>query len=270
MTYPFSLATSEDEPSEAAGNDLSSSLEPNSKDFLPQSIDEIFHGKLLVLEGPEGSGRSTQMLLLAEWLEWKGFAVQTVGLKRSKLLAKDLHALTRSNDLQPLTRMLLYATDFYDQVEHQLIPALRSGFIILADRYTLTLTCRAAARGMDHPYLDNLYRYAPTPDLAIRMDLEPDLAFQRMFESKSALNLWEFGGDLHLADNIYDSFCQYQNLMRDLMRERGEPRNYNVVNAAGSVAKVNEELRGQIAECLGIQDISYKPSKKLKSIYWLS
>ena len=91
-----------------------------------------------------------------------------------------------------------------------------------------------------------------------------------MFASKSALGLWEFGGDLHLADNIYDSFCQYQNLIRQLMSERGDSRGYELLSANASVAAVNLLLRERIAPCLGIEHVEYKPSNKLKTLYELS
>ena len=98
----------------------------DSSDFLPQSLNEEFTGRLIVLEGPDGSGRSSHIKLLGEWLEWQGFAVQTMGLKRSKLLGDDLNDLGRNNELHHRTRVLLYATDFYDQIERS-IEAFSSG-----------------------------------------------------------------------------------------------------------------------------------------------
>ena len=162
-------------------------------DYLPRSLEEKRPGKLIVLEGPDGSGRSSQMALLSEWLEWQGFAVQTMA-KRSKLLASDLEQLQHNTDLQLMTRILLYATDFYDQIENVVLPSLRAGFIVLADRYTLTPICRAAVRGIDQSFLENVYRYAPEPDLNLRLSVSQGEAFHRLFNQNNAMNHWEFGG----------------------------------------------------------------------------
>ena len=104
---------------------------------LPGVNDEEFGGSLIVIEGMDGSGRSTQISLLTEWLESEGFAVETMGLRRSGLVAKDIDALLAENTITRMTLTLMYATDFYDQLEHRIIPALRSDFVVLADRYFL-------------------------------------------------------------------------------------------------------------------------------------
>src|SRR5881392_2493938 len=103
-------------------------------------------GSLVVIEGMDGSGRSTQIMLLQEWLESEGFAVQTSGLRRSNLVGRDIDELLAKNAATRLTLALMYATDFFDQVEHRILPALRSGTVVLADRFIFTLIARGVVR----------------------------------------------------------------------------------------------------------------------------
>src|SRR5580765_2172106 len=114
-------------------------------------------GSLIVIEGMDGSGRSTQIALLQEWLESEGFAVQTSGLRRSNLVGRDIDELLAKNAVTRLTLSLMYATDFFDQVEHRILPALRAGTVVLADRFIFTLIARAVVRGITLDYISGLY-----------------------------------------------------------------------------------------------------------------
>src|ERR1700731_45352 len=123
--------------------------EPPSRFYgtpLPGVKLEELSGTLFVLEGTDGSGRSTQISLLTEWLESEGFAVQTMGLRRSFLVADDIDTLLAENSVTPMTLALMYSTDFFDQLERRILPALRSGLIVLADRYIYTLIARSAVQ----------------------------------------------------------------------------------------------------------------------------
>src|ERR1700747_1234241 len=110
-------------------------------------------GSLIVIEGMDGSGRSTQIALLQEWLEAEGFALQTRGLRRSNLVGRDIDELLAKNAVTRLTLSLMYATDFFDQVEHRILPALRSGTVVLADRFIFTLIARGVVRGINRDYM---------------------------------------------------------------------------------------------------------------------
>jgi len=250
----------------AHSDDLGFSVNP---DYLPRSIESTFPGHLIVIEGPDGSGRTTQLSLLSEWLEWQGFAVKTIGIKRSQLLSKDLDELTRSNEMHLMTQVLLYATDLYDQIEHRAVPALRAGFVVLADRYTLSLQCRASLRSVATDYLDNLYAYAPTPDLCLRLEVTPETAFQRLFARKSALNHWEFGGDLNLSGNVYDSFLQYQGNMQKTLAEMGKKTGYRAIDGDPAVSQVNHALREALGRYLGVEKMDYSPSDRLRNLWEL-
>ena len=133
---------------------------------LPGVKPEELSGSLIVVEGTDGSGRSTQISLLTEWLESEGFAVETMGLRRSFLVGEDIDALLAENSVTRMTLALMYSTDFFDQLERRILPALRSGLIVLADRYIFTLIARAAVRGIGRDYLHGIYEIAlrPGPD----------------------------------------------------------------------------------------------------------
>lgn len=257
----MTAVSSEPQPDQGAASRYDAS------DYLPGSLKEDFPGKLIVLEGPDGSGRSSHIKLLGEWLEWQGFAVQTMGLKRSKLLGEDLNSLGKNNELHHRTRVLLYATDFYDQIENRIVPALRAGFIVLADRYTLTLMARATSRGLDSEYMRGLYRYAPRPDLRLRLDISPRTAFHRLFSAKQALSHFEFGGDLHLAEGVFSSFVTYQEKLRTEFQELGETMAYRTIAGERSVVEVNRELREAVGFLLGVEDLHYTPSHALRSLW---
>src|SRR5207249_3118018 len=134
-------------------------------------------GSLIVIEGMDGSGRSTQIALLQEWLESEGFAVQTSGLRRSNLVGRDIDELLAKNAATRLTLALMYATDFFDQVEHRILPALRSGTIVLADRFIFTLIARGVVRGINREYMSGLYAMALRPHLTFWLNVRPETAF---------------------------------------------------------------------------------------------
>src|SRR6202011_245609 len=134
-------------------------------------------GRLIVIEGMDGSGRSTQITLLQEWLESEGFAVQTSGLRRSNLVGRDIDELLAKNAVTRLTLALMYATDFFDQVEHRILPALRSGTVVLADRFIFTLIARGVVRGINRDYMTGLYAMALRPHLTFWLNVRPETAF---------------------------------------------------------------------------------------------
>ena len=131
-------------------------------------------GTLIVIEGMDGSGRSTQISLLQEWLESEGFAVQTSGLRRSNLVGRDIDQLLAKNAVTRLTLALMYCTDFFDQLEHRIVPALKSGAVVLADRYIFTLIARSVVRGINRDYLSGLYAMALRPHLTFWLNVRPE------------------------------------------------------------------------------------------------
>jgi len=170
-------------------------------------------GSLIVIEGMDGSGRSTQIALLQEWLESEGFAVQTSGLRRSNLVGRDIDELLAKNAATRLTLALMYATDFFDQVEHRILPALRSGTIVLADRFIFTLIARGVVRGINRDYMSGLYAMALRPHLTFWLNVRPETAFGREFKKAQAISYWEAGRDMSLSHDLYWSFIRYQTMI---------------------------------------------------------
>ena len=224
-------------------------------------------GTLIVVEGTDGSGRSTHITLLTEWLESEGFAVQSMGLRRSALVGRDIDSLLARNAVTRLTLGLMYATDFYDQLEHQVIPALRSGLIVLADRYVYTLIARAAVRGMSRDYLHGLYNLALKPDLTFWLNVDPAVAFEREFKKSPAVSYWEAGRDMSLSHNLYKSFIRYQTMVRREFEHLAHRHDFIEINGQASVPAVNAELRKRIAKLLKIRHTAYRPSAGLMPLW---
>src|SRR6201981_33987 len=171
-------------------------------------------GSLVVIEGMDGSGRSTQIALLQEWLESEGFAVQTSGLRRSNLVGRDIDELLAKNAVTRLTLALMYCTDFFDQLEHRIVPALKSGAVVLADRYIFTLIARGVVRGINRDYLSGLYAMALRPHLTFWLNVRPETAFGREFRKAQAISYWEAGRDMSLSHDLYWSFVRYQTMIK--------------------------------------------------------
>src|SRR5258707_6732053 len=165
-------------------------------------------GRLIVVEGADGSGRSAQIALLVEWLEGSGHAPVQVGLKRSTLVSEDLEQAKNGNILSRTTLSLFYATDFADQLENIILPSLRAGFIVLADRYIYTLMARDMVRGMDSAWLKNLYGIALEPDAVFYLNVAPEDLVQRSLSKNAALDYWESGMDIGLSRDMIDSFMK--------------------------------------------------------------
>lgn len=204
-------------------------------------------GKLIVVEGADGSGRSTQIARLVRWLEGSGRATVQVGLSRSTLVKEELDQAKNGNILSHTTLSLFYATDFADQLENIILPALRSGFMVLADRYIYTLMVRDLVRGMDENWLKNLYGIALVPDAVFYLNVSPEELVQRNFCKNHALDFWESGMDLGLSRDLFDSFLQYQGLVGKQYLRLQSTYGFNIVDAHRSVDEVNNELRKKIS-----------------------
>jgi len=207
-------------------------------------------GKLIVVEGADGSGRSTQIARLVQWLEGTGHATVQVGLKRSTLVSEELEQAQEGNILSRTTLSLFYATDFADQLENIILPALKAGFIVLADRYIYTLMARDMVRGMDEPWLKNLYGIAPVPDAVFYLNVPPQELVQRSFAKNAALDYWESGMDLGLSRDMFDSFMQYQTAMQKTFRRLQATYGFTIVDGLRAADAINKELRKKISAVL--------------------
>jgi dTMP kinase len=224
-------------------------------------------GTLIVIEGMDGSGRSTQIAVLQEWLESEGFAVQTIGLRRSNLVGRDIDELMAKNAVTRLTLALMYATDFFDQIEHRILPALRSGTVVLADRYIFTLIGRGVVRGINREYMSGLYAMALRPHLTFWLNVRPETAFGREFRKAQAISYWEAGRDMSLSHDLYWSFIRYQTMIKREFEVMAKKHNFIELDGEASVPAVNKLLRQRIAEQLGIRSTKYTPSSALSHLW---
>jgi dTMP kinase len=225
------------------------------------------NGTLIVIEGMDGSGRSTQIALLQEWLESEGFAVQTSGLRRSNLVGRDIDQLLAKNAVTRLTLALMYATDFFDQLEHRIIPALRSGTVVLADRFIFTLIARGVVRGINRDYLTGLYAMALRPHLTFWLNVRPETAFGREFKKAQAISYWEAGRDMSLSHDLYWSFVRYQTMIKRELEVMAKKNGFLELDGEANVPAVNKQLRQRISEQLGIRSTKYTPSSALAHLW---
>jgi dTMP kinase len=215
-------------------------------DGIPYLRGREIKGRLIVIEGPDGSGRSTQVDLIKEKLESDGHAVTTTGLKRSELIGKGILEAKQKLPLGKKTLTLFYAADFADQLEHKLIPALEAGYVVLADRYIYTLIARSTVRGISRKWSHDLFGFTIKPDLVFYLDVEPDELFHRVFQKYASLDYYESGADLGLSDELYDSFVIYQRMMAKEFKLMKKRYGLIPINANRSIAEVNADLQRRI------------------------
>jgi len=206
-------------------------------------------GKLIVLEGSDGVGRSTQIRLLRRWLEDEGYAVSDTGLTRSTLTQAGLDEAKSGHTLGPITMSLFYLADFADRLENQIIPALQAGFVVLSDRYFYSVVARDIIRGIDKTWARNLYGIALKPDIVLYMKASVPNLVARLIHGRG-LNFWESGMDLHLADNMYDSFVTYQSLLSKEFDELAREYNFVPVDADLPPQEIFESLKQPIVSLL--------------------
>ncbi len=204
-----------------------------------------YPGRLIVLEGTDGVGRSTQIAMLRRWLEEAGYAVSDTGLRRSPLTQPGLDAAKQGHTLGKLTMSLFYATDFADRLENQIIPALRAGFIVLSDRYFYSVIARDVVRGADPRWARKVYGFALKPDLVLYLRTDLGNLVSRIVHGRG-FNFWEAGMDVTRADNLYDSFVIYQSRMIEQLDQMTSEYNFVQIDASRSVLTVNEDLRKHI------------------------
>src|SRR4051795_283367 len=230
----------------ASGNGTAGRYYGRGVPYLP--IDG-YPGKLIAIEGTDGVGRSTQIQLLREWLEVRGYGVVETGWTRSTLMQPTIEIAKSSNTLNKLTFVLLYATDFADRLEKEIIPALKAGFVVLSDRYIFTALARAGVRGVDRQWLRNLYGFAIAPHMVFLLNIDVKTLIGRVLESRG-MDFWESGMDLKHGDDIYDSFRTYQQKLLKEYASMGDEFHFRTLDARRSVDRIQEELRRQVSAFL--------------------
>jgi dTMP kinase len=214
--------------------------------YLPR---EGCTGRLIVIEGTDGVGRSTQAYMLKQWLEVQGYAVQETGWTRSKLVGQAITDAKEGHSLHRLSYCLMYATDLADRLEYQIVPALRSGFLVLADRYIYTMIARGIARGADKQWLRDLFGFAAQPDQVFYLQLGVNDLVPRVLEA-GKMNYWESGLDMNYGDDLYDSFIKYQSALIEQFNIMAEEYRFTCVDARQDQQAIQRQLRREVAAYL--------------------
>ncbi len=215
----------------------------------PGAGDEETPGRLVVVEGTDGVGRSTQIAMLREWLEAEGYAVLVTGFRRSQLAATGIDRAMRGNTLDPLTLNLFYATDFWDRLEKNIVPALRSGMVALVDRYIFSIIARARVRGVSPRWLNDVFEFAVVPDVVLYLDVDVEHLVPRVLSVRQ-LDHWESGEDFLRGPDLYENFIRYQSALIDEFRELAKEHQFVTVDGRGSVGDVFEALQTEVRKAL--------------------
>ncbi len=206
-------------------------------------------GRLVVLEGTDGVGRSTQVALLHEWLEANGYAVTQTGLARSSLVGPGLSRAKQGHTLGDITLNLFYATDFADRLEKEIIPALRAGFVCLTDRYIYSMIARAVVRGVEYRWLKDLFSFAIVPDAVFYLEADLEHLVPRVLAGEG-FDYWESGMDALRGDDIYGNYRTYQTQLLAEFRKIGEEYDFIRIDANRTVHEIFLDLRQRITPVL--------------------
>ncbi|HKV41160.1 MAG TPA: thymidylate kinase [Blastocatellia bacterium] len=210
-------------------------------------LDDL-RGRLIVIEGTDGVGRSTQVSMLKPWLESNGHAVLDTGMTRSELAGKGIKQAKEGHTLGPIALTLFYSTDFADRLENEMIPALRAGFIVLTDRYIYSLIARAIVRGADPGWIKSAYGLALKPDAIFYLQATVSDLIPRVLRQPGGFDYWESGMDLHLGEDRFDSFVEYQTRMIGVFDSMAEQYGFQVIDASQSIDRIYRELQRRVGQ----------------------
>jgi dTMP kinase len=220
---------------------------------LPGIDASDLHGKLIVIEGPDAVGRSTQVTRLKAWLEHQGHAVLDTGLARSLLAGKGIQAAKKMT--------LFYATDFADRLENEIIPALRAGFVVLTDRYIFSLIARAIARGEDRLWIEKVAGFALVPHAVYYLRADVSELVKRVVLGRGAFDYWESGMDMRFGNDMFESFVRYQNKLTRALDSMVNKYGFDIVDANRPVEEIFADLQNRIAVSFG-ESLPVAPNAK--------
>lgn len=214
-------------------------------------------GKLIVVEGPDAVGRSTQIRGLKPWLEELGHAVLDTGMARSALAGKGIKEAKQGHTLGPVTMTMYYLTDFADRLENEIIPALRAGVVVLTDRYIFSVMARAIARGENRAWIEKTAGFALVPHAVFYLRAEVQHLISRVVVGRGAFDYWESGLDNGFGPNMYDSFVRYQSRLIRVFDSLAGPYGFEVIDATRPPVEVFESLKTSMSRI-------FEPQEKLK------
>jgi dTMP kinase len=223
---------------------------------VPYVTQKPLPGHLIAIEGTDGVGRSTQIELLRPWLELEGYGVSNTGWTRSPLLHETIEEAKAGHQLTVTTFSLLYAADFADRLEHEILPALQAGFVVIADRYMYTAFARNTVMGADPVWTRDLFGMALVPDLVLYLDIDVDALVPRVVQGKG-MDYWESGMHLALGTDLFDSFVRYQRRLLSEYQRLAEEFGFITIDARLPIDQVQEALRRHISELLGKGEIRH-------------
>ena len=206
------------------------------------------------MEGIDGSGKTTQLGLLAKWLSAAGHPVFMTEWNSSALVKTATKAGKKKNALTPMTFSLLHATDFADRLLYNIIPPLKAGMIVLADRYSYTAFARDAARGVDRRWVRELYSFAAKPDLAVYFRVPIDVSVDRLLARRVKLKFYEAGLDMGWSTNAVESFRIFQGKVLEEYDRLVDEYGLSVVNAVGSITEQQRVFRKLVSQHLEIEN----------------
>jgi dTMP kinase len=227
---------------------------------LPGVDTSDLQGKLIVIEGPDAVGRSTQIAQLRQWLEQEGHAVLDTGMARSALAGKGIKMAKEGNTLGPITMTLFYTTDFADRLENEIMPALRAGFVVLIDRYIFSIMARAIARGEDRRWIEQVAGFALAPHAVFYLRTDVEHLVSRVVLGRGAFDYWESGMDLRFGPDMYESFVRYQTRLIKALDSMVERYDFTLIDASQPIDRIFRELQRQIRR---LQLLRVRPRRRL-------
>jgi len=208
-------------------------------------------GKLIVVEGIDGSGKSTQLSLLSQWLRSQGVAVAFSEWNSSPLVRDTTRRGKKKQLFTPTTFSLIHATDFADRTERYILPMLKAGAVVCADRYAFTAFARDVSRGVSRKWVRNLYRFAIRPNLAFYFRVPLEVALGRILGGRTAIKYYEAGMDLGLSRHIEESFRIFQGRILEEYEAMAEEMGFFIIDATRSIEEQQKEMRAIVEAQLG-------------------
>jgi dTMP kinase len=209
-----------------------------------------YPGRLITVEGIDGSGKSTQLLLLHRWLTERGYRVHFTEWNSSRLVRRSMRRGKKKDLLTPTTFSLLHAVDFADRLTYQILPPLKAGMIVLADRYVYTAFGRDVARGVHPDWVRAVYSFAPRPDLALYFRVPIEVSLERLLAGRAKLKYHEAGMDVGMAGNLVESFRLFQSRVLELYDGLTEEFGLPVVDAVAEIPAQQKVVRRLVQEML--------------------
>jgi dTMP kinase len=220
-----------------------------------------YSGKLIAVEGLDGSGKSTQIYLVKRWLELEGYRVFFTEWNSSVLVKKSTSKGKKRQLLTPTTFSLIHATDFADRYERQILPLLRAGYIVLADRYLFTALARDSVRGVDPEWVKQLYSFAVHPDITFYFRVALQISLNRILEGRPTLKYHEAGMDMGWSTDPYESFRIFQGRVYEQYEAMIEPFGFNVIDAAQEIYEQQSQVRRIIGETIDLPAFKRPPCR---------